>query len=205
MSRSPKRKHSHRSRSRSRSPRKHHKHHHHGKEHKRRKKEQKRSRSRSPPAALVVSACAGAVAPPVASLLDVELAHEQRRALDKQSRKAERAEASRRLEELVPRETGRAGVAAERAGRRELARARDVSPDVHLTGGGDVMGGQDSFAAAVARQRRADEARAQRQTAKGGGGPSADRVAAFAAAEEARMESFRALLGGGAPLRIPPR
>ena len=42
-----------------------------------------------------------------------------------------------------------------KAARREAARERDASPDlVKLPGGGDVMGGDDSLAAAKARQAR---------------------------------------------------
>jgi len=73
----------------------------------------------------------------------------------------------------------------------------------HVTGGGDVFGGSDSFAAALARQKRADAARAQRRDAKAGDMDS--RVAAFAAAEDAKMATFRALLVGGPPLAIPKR
>ena len=43
-----------------------------------------------------------------------------------------------------------------RVARRQDARAREESPDmVKLIGGGDVMGGDDSFAAAKARHARA--------------------------------------------------
>ena len=47
---------------------------------------------------------------------------------------------------------GREAMAEARAGRREEKRAREESPEINkLPGGGSVMGGDDSFAAARAR------------------------------------------------------
>lgn len=50
---------------------------------------------------------------------------------------------------------GREAVVEKRIARREAARAREDSPEMlRVTGGGDVMGGDDSFAAAKARWGR---------------------------------------------------
>ena len=54
--------------------------------------------------------------------------------------------------------TGREARVEARVARREEARAREGSPELtRLPGGGDIMGGggDDSFQAALARQRRA--------------------------------------------------
>lgn len=56
------------------------------------------------------------------------------------------------LDELLPKATGREAKVEARAARREAARAREDSPPLmRVTGGGDIMGGDDSFAAAKAR------------------------------------------------------
>ena len=84
------------------------------------------------------------------------------RAMRRAEAKRQRREAREELEELVPRATGREAKVEARIARREEARARDVSPDACVTGGGNVLGGTDSFAAALARQKRQEEARKQR-------------------------------------------
>ena len=63
---------------------------------------------------------------------------------------------------MLPKATGREAKVEARVARREAERARDVSPDAVVTGGGNVMGGSDSFAAALARQKRQQEAKQQR-------------------------------------------
>jgi hypothetical protein len=70
-----------------------------------------------------------------------------------------------------------------------------VSPDAHVTGGGDVLGGTDSFAAALARERAAVAAKERKRTAG-----LSQRLEAFNAAEEAKMAALRALLGDGGGL-----
>jgi acetyl-CoA carboxylase carboxyltransferase component len=90
------------------------------------------------------------------------LTHEEARALAKAEAKKQRREARERLDELVPKATGREGKVEARIARREDARTRDISPDAVVTGGGNVMGGTDSFAAALARQKRQQDARTQR-------------------------------------------
>ena len=87
---------------------------------------------------------------------------EDARAASKAEAKKQRRDAKERLDELCPKATGREAKVEARFARREEARARDVSPDVVVTGGGDVLGGSDSFAAALARQKRQQEAKQQR-------------------------------------------
>lgn len=66
------------------------------------------------------------------------------------------------------------------------------------------MGGTDSFAAAVARQRAIEAAKRQRFAPREA--EKAERFSAYAAAEAEKMAAFRALLpGGGGPLAIPKR
>lgn len=198
--------------SRSRDRKKHKHHHKKSKKSKRKHASRSRSRSRSrsaerralDEARRYLAAAAApqqelslapqrAAAPP--SRLEEEASREAARAASKGECKRERAAAAERLEDLVPRATGKDAKAAERAGRRELAKQRDASPDAHVTGGGDVMGGNDSFAAAVARQKalqsRRDGRSAQRDA------DLQQRAAAANAVEEQKMAAFRALVGGG--------
>ena len=221
-----------RSRSRKRHRHKHRKHKHEQKhKHKHHKSSRRKSRGRSwspsggderalvaaaqsflhahggqhaaPPVALASPATAAvAFAVPV---VDAEAAREEERARSKAERKKQRAADRDRLEELVPRATGKEARAAERVARRQLEKERDTSPDVAtLAGGGDVMGGTDSFAAAVARQRAIEAAKRQRFAPREA--EKAERFSAYAAAEAEKMAAFRALLpGGGGPLAIPKR
>lgn len=124
---------------------------------------------------------------------------------EKAERKARRAAERERLEELVPRATGKEARVAERVARRALAKEREASPDVvTLAGGGDLMGGNDSFAAALARQRAIDAAKAQRHAKQDA--DRSQRVAELAAAEADKMAAFRALLAGASgPMTIPKR
>jgi hypothetical protein len=71
-----------------------------------------------------------------------------------------------------------------------------------VTGGASVMGGNESFAAALAAQRRREAAQAERRAPKQAA--LAAKVAAHAAKEADTMASFRALLEGN-PLSIPRR
>ena len=67
-------------------------------------------------------------------------------------RKGWRGEQKELMDELLPKATGREAMIEKKAARREAAKERDASPDMNrLIGGGDVMGGDDSFAAAKAR------------------------------------------------------
>lgn len=72
--------------------------------------------------------------------------------------------------------TGREARVEARIARREEARAREASPELlTLPGGGDILGGGgDSFQAALARQRRAEAFKAQRQVS-----PTSSCVSAF--------------------------
>jgi hypothetical protein len=106
---------------------------------------------------LTLHACAAA------ELAEAEAqARDDARGAAKADAKRARRDDRERLEEMLPRATGREARGEARIARREEARARDVSPDAHVTGGGSAMGGTDSFAAAVARQRRQQDARTQR-------------------------------------------
>jgi hypothetical protein len=89
-------------------------------------------------------------------------ARDESRSAHRAHSKKERRAAREELDELVPRATGREARVEARVARREEARARDVSPDARVTGGGNIMGGTDSFSAALARQKRQQEARTQR-------------------------------------------
>jgi hypothetical protein len=211
--------------SRSRSKRRHKHKHKHGHKHKHHKssskhKHKSRGRSRSlsgDERALVASAQrflreqpsapAAALVPPATASVACFVPEDAH--ADKARRKAEQkkqlAADRERLEELVPRATGKEARTAERVARRQLEKERETSPDVAtLAGGGDVMGGSDSFAAAVARQRAIEAAKKQRLAPREA--EKAERFSAYAAAEADKMAAFRALLpGGGGPLAIPKR
>eukprot|EP00199_Chlamydomonas_sp_CCMP681_P002836 CAMPEP_0119115278 /NCGR_PEP_ID=MMETSP1180-20130426/50436_1 /TAXON_ID=3052 ORGANISM="Chlamydomonas cf sp, Strain CCMP681" /NCGR_SAMPLE_ID=MMETSP1180 /ASSEMBLY_ACC=CAM_ASM_000741 /LENGTH=315 /DNA_ID=CAMNT_0007104183 /DNA_START=70 /DNA_END=1017 /DNA_ORIENTATION=+ len=119
----------------------------------------------------------------------------------------ERAENKARLEELVPREAaGQDRRAAERIGRRDLAKGRDASPDaVRLPGGGDVFGGDDDFQTAKAREAaRLTAGDRNRQRRAEANRPSAAAVTAFQAKEDEKMAQFRALVSQG-PITISKR
>eukprot|EP00195_Chlamydomonas_chlamydogama_P006780 CAMPEP_0202905990 /NCGR_PEP_ID=MMETSP1392-20130828/36933_1 /ASSEMBLY_ACC=CAM_ASM_000868 /TAXON_ID=225041 /ORGANISM="Chlamydomonas chlamydogama, Strain SAG 11-48b" /LENGTH=353 /DNA_ID=CAMNT_0049594321 /DNA_START=32 /DNA_END=1093 /DNA_ORIENTATION=- len=126
------------------------------------------------------------------------------------ARDAERTAARRRradekevLEELLPRATGRDAVVEKRVARREEAKARESSPDrAFLPGGGDMMGGDDSFAAAKAREARRHEAQRNRAVVKQE--ELALKAAQFQAKDDEKMAAFRALLNKG-PITIARR
>jgi hypothetical protein len=125
---------------------------------------------------------------------------------DGERRDAKRKRESDRLalEEIAPKATGREAVAEKRAARRDEARARDVSPDARPSGGGDVMGagGEDSFAAA--RAREAQRAAHQQRRGNAKQEDMNRRLAEAAAVEEAKMSHFRSMLAGG-PIQIAKR
>ncbi|CAI5477793.1 unnamed protein product [Closterium sp. Yama58-4] len=78
---------------------------------------------------------------------DEEESRAERKARERMERKRERERQAMRLEEVVPRETGREAVIAERmARRRESAREREQSPEMGMKEK-DVMGGGDDFQA----------------------------------------------------------
>ena len=224
-SRSRKRRGGDSSSSRSRSAKHRHKHRSHKHKHKHKSSKHKlrgRSRSLSGDERRLVAAAerflaeqpaatAVALAPPAPAGVhhvapeDAEAAREAERARSKAERKAQRAKDRERLEELVPKATGKEARTAERVARRQLAKERDGSPDVAtLAGGGDVMGGTDSFQAALARQKAIEAAKKQRFAPREA--ERAERFSAYAAAEADKMAAFRALLfGGGGSLAIPKR
>ncbi|KAK3282310.1 hypothetical protein CYMTET_9946 [Cymbomonas tetramitiformis] len=87
--------------------------------------------------------------------------------------------------------------------RATVAREREASPDIGgLYGGGDIMGGDDSFAAAKARMQHSQGRREQQRQLKNS--EANERVSAAQAAEDARMAQFRALVASG-PISIPKR
>ncbi|KAI8466459.1 MAG: hypothetical protein J3K34DRAFT_524543 [Monoraphidium minutum] len=114
-----------------------------------------------------------------------------------------RAEQKERLDEMLPKATGREALVEKRIARREAARAREDSPEItRVTGGGDVMGGDDSFAAAKAREAAFTARRTQRDAAKRE--VLSAKLSAAQAEEAAKMAQFRALLAHG-PISIPKR
>lgn len=147
--------------------------------------------------------------------LGLAAAEEERAALQAAARQADR-DAGRAitqrqrdqgqsyLDELMP----KAGSAREakgdaRAARRADARDRDASPDVaRVAGGGDVMGGDDSFQAARARESKRQEGRSRQQAVRRE--ETVGRLAVAQAAEDAKLERFRALLASG-PIQIAKR
>lgn len=88
-----------------------------------------------------------------ALLEDRQAARKDARAAEGADRRRWRAEQREALDEMLPKSTGREALVEKRIARREAARARDDSPEMmHVAGGGgSVMGGDDSFAAAKAR------------------------------------------------------
>ncbi|KAF8072677.1 SCI1 [Scenedesmus sp. PABB004] len=126
---------------------------------------------------------------------------------DAAERRSWRREQKEALDELLPKATGgtHEGRVEARMARREEARARDASPDlVPLAGGGDVMGGGDSFAAAKAREAKRVEWRDRKFAAKRE--EIAAKLSAAAAAEAEKMAAFRALVANqGGRMVIPKR
>ncbi|GAB4815831.1 hypothetical protein N2152v2_002877 [Parachlorella kessleri] len=90
-----------------------------------------------------------------AALADDINLKEEEKAAAKEDRKRQRQDDKEWLDEMLPKATGREALIEKKAARREAAKAREDSPELmRVTGGGDVMGGDDSFAAARARDAR---------------------------------------------------
>ncbi|KAK9819276.1 hypothetical protein WJX81_004655 [Elliptochloris bilobata] len=129
------------------------------------------------------------------------------RAAEAAERKSWRAEQRIALDEMLPKATGREARVDQKVARQEAARDREASPDlVKLPGGGDIMGGDDSYAAARAAQQARDtrrmDNRTKQQLAKRE--DLAIRATAAQAAEEDKMAMFRKLVAQG-PIAIPKR
>ncbi|KAG1666001.1 hypothetical protein FOA52_010099 [Chlamydomonas sp. UWO 241] len=126
-----------------------------------------------------------------------------RGAADRGDRKKAAKEQRELLEEMMPRATGKEKMAEARMARREETRMRDASPDrAFLPGGGNMMGGDDSFAAAKAREANREAMQNNRRNVKREDVMA--RVQDAQAKEDAKMDQFRALLGQG-PITIPKR
>ena len=138
-----------------------------------------------------------------AMLEDRQAARRDARAAEGAERRRWRAQDREALDELLPKATGREALVEKRIARREAARAREDSPELtRVTGGGDVMGGGDSFAAAKAREAAAAARRNQRQAVARE--QLQAKLAAAQAEEAAKMAQFRALLSNG-PITIAKR
>ncbi|KAG2437588.1 hypothetical protein HYH02_011228 [Chlamydomonas schloesseri] len=140
----------------------------------------------------------------MAAFMEDQRAMKQDARLD--GRRKDRALAKELLEDIAPKETGRDKLVAERAARRQLARQDDDGPGGYLPGGGrgedSLMGGDDSFAAAKAREAKRQELARQRGLAKME--DVAQRTAAFQAKEDEKLAGLRALLAKG-PITIAKR
>ncbi|DBB00478.1 hypothetical protein WJX82_000952 [Trebouxia sp. C0006] len=108
------------------------------------------------------------------------------------------------LEEQLPKATGREAQLEKKAARREAAKEREQSPDISkLPGGGDIMGGDDSFAAAKARESRKDDWRSKQQAVKQD--LLAQKLAAANAEEQAKMAMFHSMISSGKAVTISKR
>lgn len=108
------------------------------------------------------------------------------------------------LEEQLPKATGREAQLEKKAARREAAKEREQSPDISkLPGGGDIMGGDDSFAAAKARESRKEDWRSKQQAVKQD--LLAQKLAAANAEEQAKMAMFHSMISSGKAVTIPKR
>ncbi|KAF5829590.1 hypothetical protein DUNSADRAFT_15872 [Dunaliella salina] len=138
-----------------------------------------------------------------AFLEDQKIKKIEDRASEKIEQRRWKAEQKEQLNELLPKATGREGRIEERIGRREDAKAREASPDtVRLPGGGDIYGGDDSIAAARAREASRQSAQRNRQLLKQE--DVSHRAAAAQAKEDEKMAAFRALVQQG-PIQIRKR
>eukprot|EP00891_Asterochloris_glomerata_P003603 jgi/Astpho2/3603/Aster-x1157 len=82
---------------------------------------------------------------------DEREAQAARRAGQQVERKAWKTEQKELMHEMLPKATGREAQIEQRIARREAAKERDQSPELlKLPGGGDIMGGDDSFSSAQA-------------------------------------------------------
>lgn len=104
------------------------------------------------------------------------------------------------LEDNFPKATGKDVLQEKRAARREEAKARDYSPDAGVVPGssfGNIMGGDDSFAAAKAReQKRKAWRNLNRDEAKGGGNAEFEqKLKAYRDKEDKKIADLKALIG----------
>lgn len=132
---------------------------------------------------------------------------EAREAL-RRGQKADRRKAAQdqraRLEEMFPKATGRDALAEKRAASRAFHKEREQDQ-----GGGfgdytdaQLMGGSDSFAAAKAHQSRRQEHRKHNREMRRL--EVSEKVARYQAAEDQKLDQFRALIQAG-PIKIPKR
>lgn len=138
-----------------------------------------------------------------AFLNDQREARVQSREWDRDERRKEAKGQRELLDELLPKASGRDAVIEKKIARREEAKARDSSPDRgFLPGGGDMMGGDDSFAAAKAREARQHEWQRNKQLVKRE--ELSAKLASAQAKEDEKMAMFRAMVQQG-PITIPKR
>eukprot|EP00243_Klebsormidium_subtile_P002988 TRINITY_DN16122_c0_g1_i1.p1 TRINITY_DN16122_c0_g1~~TRINITY_DN16122_c0_g1_i1.p1 ORF type:complete len:391 (-),score=92.91 TRINITY_DN16122_c0_g1_i1:91-1263(-) len=103
------------------------------------------------------------------------------------------------LDEMLPKATGREAALEKKAARREQQRGREDSPE--LMRDKDLLGGGDDFQQRLARERQRRE---KRVAAKADA--VAEKVTAYKAAEQAKLNQFRALIGAsGGKISIPKR
>lgn len=131
-------------------------------------------------------------------------AHQAAREGQQVERRKWRTEQKEWLDEQLPKATGREAQLEKKAARREAAKEREQSPDMSkLPGGGDIMGGDDSFAAAKAREARKDDWKSRQQAVKQD--MLSQKLAAANAQEQAKMAMFRNMIAPGVALTIPKR
>ncbi|GAQ77728.1 hypothetical protein KFL_000030080 [Klebsormidium nitens] len=103
------------------------------------------------------------------------------------------------LDEMLPKATGREAALEKKAARREQQRGREDSPE--LMRDKDLLGGGDDFQQRLARERQRRE---KRVAAKADA--VAEKVTAYEAAEQAKLNQFRALIGAsGGKISISKR
>eukprot|EP00898_Chlorokybus_atmophyticus_P001779 jgi/Chlat1/2601/Chrsp178S00153 len=131
---------------------------------------------------------------------DEEGAREASRAMDKRDKKKWKKEQDLALDEMLPKATGREALFEKKAARREANRQREDSPEVMRQS--DLMGGGDDFHQRVAKQRAHRERKQAERTEV-----MTERLATYQAAEQAKMEQLRAMVGlaGGGKITIPKR
>ena len=131
------------------------------------------------------------------------------------NRKAFNRDQKERLDELVPKATGREALMEKRAGARQSNRDYQAAKDDHMLGSvpggdGDIMGGGggDSFGAALARQKARDSKRYTQRFA-GRDARLAEVRERHVQAENDKMAQFRDLVGsigpGAGRMEIPRR
>lgn len=147
---------------------------------------------------------AGAVGLAAAMAEDTEKRYEAKgasRQAEAGERRKWRADQKELLDEMLPKATGREAMIEKKAARREAARARDDSPD-HVSRSMDIMGDDDSFAAARDREAGRASWKSKQQLARQD--VASQRLAAAQAEENDKMAAFRALVAKG-PITIRKR